>query len=709
MQDAETILRPLNIPDDLKAQAWDAYHDATDPDDFAVRIVKINLPNEAKAALWDLKESDRIHAITPATAQRPALSPEDPQYAANEHATAIADSIRTLGDKLIPAAKKLAIGSVETLGALDENPVGTLYDIAKTILGGPGKLIESMQKFKEGRTSGDAGKMAEGTTKFITEAAPALLGLEGAIEPIKSGITARSAIKAERAGATDILKKANPQSFQPWSDTVGDLFKTKDNQFEFDKFNSTFDDAAQHIQSNAKRILGSDEIRGVRAFSHVGKQVADETYVNEVIIPASKVDIIDLRPYARDMISRIPDWYTKTDRVRVTKAINEDFNRTMSGRDAAMKLKEFNAANIAHTNATTYAQSTADALPNGHMLNMATDAIRDALSDAVKRVDPNADIAASLKKYGNLTEVVQRAGGEIPIDPKLMEILAGHSYITGTAPNFYGRAAQALTQKWRANDALMRRAMARYKESGPLPKPEPAPYSAYGPQRQLESGQYDMPQFTGMERLYGIQPSSAPGVGIPLRDITKRTADPMLRALPEKSESTLAFENPTSTTPLGYKFERVNPKGTPMPEVSESTRFNTRQIGTGAIKSLPPAPFEYEVRGTLPKSIRTASTVEPPAKLAKIEDPAVDPRLPIHYQSNWQLSGEVKGTGGSTSATGQGTLKTTNPKVVESTIQALQREIETGKLNKTTLAEYKADIQYLLGQLKKGKAARGIK
>jgi predicted 3-demethylubiquinone-9 3-methyltransferase (glyoxalase superfamily) len=53
--DIRTILDPLQVPDEVKADAWDAWHAAKDDSDFQRRFARLSIPTEAKASLWDLK------------------------------------------------------------------------------------------------------------------------------------------------------------------------------------------------------------------------------------------------------------------------------------------------------------------------------------------------------------------------------------------------------------------------------------------------------------------------------------------------------------------------------------------------------------------------------------------------------------------------------------------------------------------------------
>ncbi len=54
---AQTILTPVQADDSVKAQAWQAFNDSKDENDFAQKIGSLNLPQEAKASLWEAKKS----------------------------------------------------------------------------------------------------------------------------------------------------------------------------------------------------------------------------------------------------------------------------------------------------------------------------------------------------------------------------------------------------------------------------------------------------------------------------------------------------------------------------------------------------------------------------------------------------------------------------------------------------------------------------
>lgn len=54
-RDIRSILDPLKVSDDFKAQAWDEFHAAKSPEDFKARFDRVQLPDDVKADLWDVK------------------------------------------------------------------------------------------------------------------------------------------------------------------------------------------------------------------------------------------------------------------------------------------------------------------------------------------------------------------------------------------------------------------------------------------------------------------------------------------------------------------------------------------------------------------------------------------------------------------------------------------------------------------------------
>lgn len=66
---AQTILTPVQADNSVKAQAWQAFNDSKDENDFAQRIGSLNLPQETKASLWEAKKGGGTAPQTPGASQ----------------------------------------------------------------------------------------------------------------------------------------------------------------------------------------------------------------------------------------------------------------------------------------------------------------------------------------------------------------------------------------------------------------------------------------------------------------------------------------------------------------------------------------------------------------------------------------------------------------------------------------------------------------
>lgn len=53
--DLQKLLDASGAPQDVKANAWDAYQQAGNQQDFQARFDKLQIPQETKASLWDMK------------------------------------------------------------------------------------------------------------------------------------------------------------------------------------------------------------------------------------------------------------------------------------------------------------------------------------------------------------------------------------------------------------------------------------------------------------------------------------------------------------------------------------------------------------------------------------------------------------------------------------------------------------------------------
>lgn len=117
MQDAESILTPLDVPKAVKAQAWDAFESSANEDELTAKIQSLPIPKEAKAQLWNLKHSAAL-APQQSAPGRPG-DPSDPHYQAKETLKSVWDQIKNQVSGIpslvtgLPAAAQQAAGVVK--------------------------------------------------------------------------------------------------------------------------------------------------------------------------------------------------------------------------------------------------------------------------------------------------------------------------------------------------------------------------------------------------------------------------------------------------------------------------------------------------------------------------------------------------------------------------------------------------------------------
>lgn len=107
-------LKRAPIPDRVRADAWDAFMQATDPDDLARRLTPLAMPDAVKADLWDLKAGQPIAAPTPT-----ATPPRAPGLA-------------TLGE--IAAEKPGGLGTFVSRVAGRVNPIAAAQSLGRMVI-----------------------------------------------------------------------------------------------------------------------------------------------------------------------------------------------------------------------------------------------------------------------------------------------------------------------------------------------------------------------------------------------------------------------------------------------------------------------------------------------------------------------------------------------------------------------------------------------
>lgn len=541
--------------------------------------------------------------------------------------------------------------------------------------------------------------LTQGMVANIGEASGELLG--GAKKTANSLIE-RSANKAADLAA---LKASNPAMYTQSIEPMAEAFSVKSGESRFADFADTADTAMSEIKKSADQIF-KGPITSNRMQIEAGKDAMNRIYTTEIGPKVGLVESVDLRPLAEKLKSEIPNSFSDVEKRAIARYYDDQLNKTVSGPEAEKLRQKFSAASRVNLALNNYERAAVEKLPTGYRLNALNNGMRDLIANEVDKVQPGTDIRPALDRYGKVTDLIQQAGG-IPVDKTTMELLTGKAYITGTTPNITGRAVEALTKKWYANDNLIRRAYEKYQ--GPVQQPVVAKTGV----NTLRGEQNDLLPNTGGMRDPGVTPPNNVDLGSTHGNVGLDTqgdlfAQPQLKSpiiaqSPVPRSGPLSLPEITSSTPTSYKFERVNPT-MPMPEVTSSFRLNTKALyGKPELKSLPPAPFKFELRGQPPLEIKvgTATDIHPNTIQSTTDTTG---SMANRYPPNWQVDSTARnvqtidGHQQTVNAGGPGTLITTDPKVVENTIAKYDELIQKTKV-KTKLAELQFQRDSLVKQL----------
>lgn len=159
----EAILTKAPGGNAVRAQAWDAYHAAADPDALAVALKAMALPDAIKASLWDLKAAETPPAAAP-PAPASAAPPADPP------ARTWRDTAATAKDVAIGAAKGVG-NTVFGLGKIvhDYTPVGRISDAIQ-----PGAFDQRPPEIVPTNTAQQVGFTGEQVAEYFLPAGTAV-------------------------------------------------------------------------------------------------------------------------------------------------------------------------------------------------------------------------------------------------------------------------------------------------------------------------------------------------------------------------------------------------------------------------------------------------------------------------------------------------------------------------------------------------------
>lgn len=219
-----------------RADAWDAFHAATDENDLASRLNSIDLPDSVKADLWDLKATGRTKPVSAEDFSGPRGWPA------------------TLGDVMVGAVKglgssaidlgKMAYGSVNPAGAFSIEPAAEAMkdSLAATNTGEKvGKGLETAAEFampayetaKLGMTAARAvpevaGKVLPTVAEMLTSDSPLLTQLRTTVarKLLKSALdsgAAKAAPAVVDAAAPEVAAEGSkliPLSMEDFQDAL---------------------------------------------------------------------------------------------------------------------------------------------------------------------------------------------------------------------------------------------------------------------------------------------------------------------------------------------------------------------------------------------------------------------------------------------------------------------------------------------------------
>lgn len=663
-----------------------------------------------------------------------------------------ADAAKVAADptNIVPVAQQFAQGVKDAAGKFAPIANGAKYLV--------NELPEALQQHLGMHPNGfDRSKIPDATNQSDQEAAATLAGQnagqiiagEGAARGIGVATDAMEGLQASRAAkasADAVVRAKYPELYTKSIEPMAEAFGVKSSETRFKDFASNADMAMDEINKSSKDQFGMSP-QNNRQQIEAGKTAMSRIYNTEIGPKVALVGDTDLHPLAEQLKAQIPDSFSTKERAIIERGIDDQLNTTLSGTDMEKLRQKFSAADRVAQAANNYVGSALYKTPRGYLFKAMDMGLRDYLANAVDKVQPGQGTAIkdALQRYGAVTDITQQAGG-IPVDKSVADLITGRAYITGTTPNITGRVVEAATKKWYANDNLVRRAYAKY--SGPVQRPTVPNTSVStlaGSQQDLIPNQEGMFQ-PGVPNANGTDPGAGLGYGTHGQDTQGNLfSQPMMKgptidqslplgrrmqeSMPSNApvnpmESLVPHQQPvTAMTPLSTPIDRsvhvqarpLERPVNPMPAESMSTKINRQALygASPAQAQLTNGPFQFELKGKPPIEVKIGSAAETPRVVQSTSDTTGS--MANQYPPNWQLDsttrqrGLVDGQQQTINSGGSGNLITTDPKVVENTIAAIQKQIIDKRPRGAKLTELQATRDDLLKQLQQYRAQKGLK
>jgi DdrB-like nuclease len=285
MPDPQKILEPLKIPDNVKADAFDAFHSASSADDLASKLKKLPLAENVKADLWDAKNAEGVAIAAPAAP--PAAGGFF--HNAGQLIGGVVDAVNPL-----PAIQRYAIQpaldvarSIHDgdgsgfLGAVQRLNVGNAMgaDIAESQVG-QGK--QAVDLARQGRYTEAAGHGAAALLPVLgPAAAQAGETIGGGLESGNTG----QVLRGVGQGAGLVGSVLAPHAIAPASKATGAV-ATRAADAVASKFNSVLDTAPRPLSPEASALANRLNVPLTRGMSGGSKTVqAAEKMLGHSVAP----------------------------------------------------------------------------------------------------------------------------------------------------------------------------------------------------------------------------------------------------------------------------------------------------------------------------------------------------------------------------------------------------------------------------------------
>lgn len=195
--DVQSLLTTESVPQQIRADAWDIYHNSKDADEFADKVSALPISQETKAKLWDLKHSESIGGSYPGAPEN--LHAQGPFKTLSDigegFGSGVANTAVGGGELARKAAKYVGVPFPETPEFMKKAAAPTQYD-------DKGNPIEPSTMFKLARGGEQMGEFFV-PGGAITDAVSAMAGY-GSLARAATKVAAESAsagtITAAQAG-----------------------------------------------------------------------------------------------------------------------------------------------------------------------------------------------------------------------------------------------------------------------------------------------------------------------------------------------------------------------------------------------------------------------------------------------------------------------------------------------------------------------------